>query len=295
MIKRIVEISNPAKLAFKNRQMVIKQVGFETTTIPVEDLGVLILDHPAIIHTQGILSACSENNVAVVVCGRKHLPSAVFLPFEGNTLHTKTIRQQIEITEPLRKRLWQTIIKAKIHEQAKVLNNARGDSDPLLTFMTKVKSGDPENIESQAARIYWQKLFGSDFQRDRFRLGTNALLNYGYTVMRAAVARAIVGTGLHPALGLHHHNQYNSFCLADDLLEPLRPAVDMTVFQIAKKVTNESMITIQSKKILLEILNRNSVIGKSNLPLFVALHHYAASLRKVICKESKKLEIPELL
>lgn len=244
MIKRIVEINNPSRLTLKNGQMVIYIEGLESATVPIEDLGVLILDHPQISHTQGLLSACSESNVAVLLCGNKHLPVAVLMPFEGNSLHTLTIAQQIRITEPIRKRLWQAIVKAKIRKQAEVLQYVTGDNHPLQLYIERVRSGDPENIETQAARIYWQKLFGPIFRRDRNALGVNGLLNYGYAVMRAAVARAIVGTGLHPSLGIHHHNKYNNFCLADDLLEPLRPAIDLKVFEISKASTVEPELTI---------------------------------------------------
>ncbi len=257
MIKRIVEISNPARLTLKNQQMVVEREGFETITVPIEDLGILILDHLQISHTQGLLTACSENNVAVLICDKKHLPSAIFLPLDGNSLHSKTIAQQIQITEPIRKRLWQAIIQAKIREQAKVLLNTIGDSHPLPALASRVKSGDPENIEAQAARIYWQKLFGDDFRRNPDAADINSLLNYGYAIMRAAVARAIVSTGLHPSLGLHHHNQYNSFCLADDLLEPLRPAVDTKVYGLCKSIQGEPELTTYNKRALLEVLSRS--------------------------------------
>lgn len=294
MIKRIIEISNPARLSLKNQQMVVDREGFESATVPIEDIGVLILDHSAITHTQGLLTACFENNVAVLICNAKHTPGAILLPLEGNSLHSRTIAQQVQITEPIRKRLWQTIIRAKIREQAKVLLHATGDNAPLPAYAAKVKSGDPDNLEAQAARIYWQKLFGQTFCRDPDVSGINSLLNYGYAVMRAAVARAIVGTGLHPALGLHHHNQYNSFCLADDLLEPLRPAVDLKVYTVCNELYGEPVLTPENKRALLEILSKECIINDQRLPLMTSLHHYAASVRKVICGEQKRVEIPAL-
>ncbi|HHT9112553.1 MAG: type II CRISPR-associated endonuclease Cas1 [Planctomycetes bacterium] len=294
MIKRIVEISNPARLFLRNQQMVVDREGFESVSIPVEDMGILILDHPAITHTQGLLTACFKHNVAVLICDEKHLPGGIFFPLEGNSLHSRTIAQQVQITEPIRKRLWQAIVRAKIREQAKVLLHATGDSSPLPAFAARVKSGDPENIEAQAARIYWQRLFGQTFCRDPDVSGINSLLNYGYAVMRAAVARAIVGTGLHPALGLHHHNQYNSFCLADDLVEPLRPVVDLKVFELCKKLTDETVLSLENKRALLEILSADCIVNNQRLPLMTSLHHYAASVRKVICGEHKSVEIPAL-
>lgn len=294
MIKRIVEISNPARLSLKNQQMVIDREGFESVSVPIEDMGILILDHTAITHTQGLLTACFENNVAVLICNAKHTPGSILLPLEGNSLHSRTIAQQVQITEPTRKRLWQTIVRAKIREQAKVLLHATGDNAPLPAYAAKVKSGDPDNLEAQAARIYWQKLFGQTFCRDPDVSGINSLLNYGYAVMRAAVARAIVGTGLHPALGLHHHNQYNSFCLADDLLEPLRPAVDLKVYALCKKPQDEPALTPENKRALLETLSADCIINNQRLPLMTSLHHYASSVRKVICGEHKRVEIPAL-
>ncbi len=294
MIKRIVEISNPARLSLKNQQMVVDREGFDLAAVPIEDIGVLILDHPQITHTQGLLAACSENNVALLVCSEKHLPSAILLPLEGNSLHSKIIAQQAQVTEPTCKRLWQAIVRAKIREQAKALLLSTGDDSPLPAYAKRVKSGDTENIEGQAARIYWQKLFGQDFRRDPKTPGINILLNYGYAVMRAAVARAIVSTGLHPSLGLHHHNQYNSFCLADDLVEPLRPVVDLKVYELCKKLPEEPALTTENKRVLLETLSADCVMNGQRLPLMTSLHHYAASVRKVICGEHKRMEIPAL-
>ena len=218
------------------------------------------------------------------------MPNAVLLPLEGNSLYSKTISQQAQVTEPTRKRLWQ----AKIREQAKVLLQAIGDGNPLPAYVKRVKSGDPENVEAQASRIYWQRLFVSAFRRDFDAPGINRLLNYGYAVIRAAVARAIVSTGLHPSLRLHHHNQYNSFCLADDLVEPLRPAVDMKVYELWKRQQEESTLTTENKRALLETLSADCVMNGQRLPFMTSLHHYAASVQKVICGEHKCVEIPVL-
>ncbi len=295
MIKRVVEISAPARLALRNRQMSVEREGSDPVTVPVEDIGVLILDHPAISHTQGLLAACFENNVAVLVCGNRHLPGAVLMPLEGNSLHSKTIAKQANIAKPLRKRLWQAIIKAKIRQQAKALSHANGGENPLSAYALRVKSGDPDNIEAQAARIYWQRLFGKDFRRDPDAPGINSFLNYGYAVMRAATARSLVATGLHPSLGLHHHNQYNSFCLADDLMEPLRPAVDLRVYLISKMTPPvEPELTPENKRALLEVLGWDFLINGGKLPLMTSLHRYSASVRMAICGEAEKLEIPSL-
>lgn len=296
MIKRIVEISTPAYCSCKDSQMVIERAGSETASIPIEDVGILILDHPQITCTQALMSSCAGNNTAVLVCDKRHLPGGLLLPFDGNSLHSKTISLQIRISAPARKRLWQEIIRAKILAQAKTLRQATGDSGPLARIAERVRSGDPDNKEAHASRIYWQRLFGKSFRRDPDGSGINTLLNYGYAVARASVARAIVATGLHPSLGLHHCNQYNTFCLADDLLEPIRPAIDMKVYGLASRAPLfEPELTQENKKALLDILCEGSSINGRKLPLMTALHHYAASVRKVICAEAKEAEIPATL
>lgn len=294
MSKRIVEISQRAHLRLHNQQLVVEREGNDPVQVPIEDLGLLLLDSHSITHTQQLLSACWQNNVAVVLCDEKHLPGAILLPLEGHTLQSRIMAQQIEITEPTRKRLWQSIIQSKIREQARVLESAHKVKSPLPAYAAKVRSGDPENIEAQAARIYWQRLFGESFRRDRASDGINSLLNYGYAVLRASIARAIVGAGMHPSVGLHHHNQYDSFCLADDLMEPLRPIVDLRVVEIAEKNADQAELDRPNKQALLEILNWNCDIGSQRMPLFTALHQYAASLRKIIAGEAKNLAIPAL-
>jgi CRISPR-associated protein Cas1 len=201
--------------------------------------------------------------------------------------------QQIKLSEPARKRLWQAIIRAKINGQARTLQTAKRSAGPLLALAAKVRSGDPSNVEAQAARFYWQQLFGEDFRRGNDEEHLNGLLNYGYAIVRAACARALVGAGLHPSFGLHHHNQYNSFCLTDDLVEPLRPLVDLAVYHLGQNGLNEGL-TKEHRQSLLEVLAQTCSIGNLRLPLMEALHHYAASLRKVMCGETQRLAIPEL-
>lgn len=292
MIKRIVEVGNPARLSLANQQLVIERQGQDTATVPVEDLGLLILDHQGIAHTQAVFSACWKCNAHVLLCDDKHLPGAVLLPLDSYSLQSRTMAQQIKISEPARKRLWQVIIRAKINGQARTLQAVNGSAGPLLALAMKVRSGDPSNVEAQAARFYWQQLFGEDFRRGNDEEHLNGLLNYGYAIVRAACARALVGAGLHPSFGLHHHNQYNSFCLADDLVEPLRPLIDLAVYRLGQNGLNDGL-TKEHKQSLLEVLAQTCSINTLRLPLMEALHHYAASLRQVMCGEARCLAIPE--
>lgn len=294
MIKRIVEIGTPSHLRLDHRQLVVSRDGVEVGTLPIEDLGVLIIDHPGVSYTHAVLAACFESGVVVVLCDAKHLPSAALLPLSGHSLHAKTLRLQIAAAQPLQKRLWQSIVRAKILEQAGVLRSLVLDDQPLPTYAGRVKSGDPDNVEAQAARIYWGKLFGAEFRRDRDMEGINALLNYGYAILRAAVARAIVGAGLSPALGIHHRSQYDDFALADDLMEPLRPLVDIKVYELARD-NPQVVVDKESKNALLQILAwdcRWGATGESRrLPLLTGLSYYAAGVRAVLCEGAKSTPI----
>jgi len=293
MIKRIIEISKPAALRLKHKQLIIRQEEKEHS-VPIEDIGILILDNPAITHTQQLFAECCANNIAVVLCDTKHLPAYLLLPLVGNSQQTKFLAEQISTPIPTKKRLWQLIVKEKVNAQARVLADLVSDSPRLKKLAMEVKSGDPQNIESQAARIYWEALFGNQFRRDRSQSGINVLLNYGYTVMRAAVARALVGTGLHPSLGIHHRSQYNSFALADDLLEPLRPLIDIKVFQLASE-GKENELGIEQKQSLLECLSWQVSMDKDKSPLMVALHEYAAGVRRTLSREIKQPLIPKII
>ena len=256
-------------------------------------MGILILDHPAISHTQQLFATCCANNVAIILCDNKHLPAYLLLPLVGNSQQTKFLAEQIAASQPAKKRLWQLIVKAKISAQARVLSDLVTSSPRLGRLVSAVKSGDPHNVEAQAARIYWRVLFGDGFSRDRNQGGINMLLNYGYTVMRAAVARALVGTGLHPSLGINHRNQYNSFALADDLLEPLRPLVDIRVFQLASE-RKEDELGMEQKSSLLECLSWQVFMDDKKSPLMVALHAYTAGVRRTLAGEIKVPSIPRI-
>ncbi len=293
MIKRIIEVSNPAQLHLRNSQMIIKKEGENDSSVPVEDMGILILANPLITISQSLIASCQENNCIIVFCDQKHLPVSVLLPLAGHSTHSKVLHMQTNVRKPLKKRLWQKIIIAKTEAQIRTLLFFKKDPSPLSAMKKKIKSGDTGNIESQTARIYWLKLFGKGFQRNYKEVGINSLLNYGYSLVRASVARSLCGTGLHPALGIHHHNQYNPMCLADDLIEPLRPLVDRKVYEL--KESGQSELDKRTKLSLLSILSENVLLETTKFPMMVANQHMAASLKKAFLEGSTALKIPELI
>lgn len=290
MIKRIVEIAHASRVSLKDRQLVVVQDGVAVARIPVEDLGVLLLAHPANVITQQALAACQQEGAAVVLCDEKYLPASLMLPFGSGSLHTATLHMQINAAPQVARSVWRKIVAAKISAQAAHLVATGKSGEHLEMLAGRVRDEDAAQQEAQAAAYYWRQLFGPEFHRDPHAAGFNALLNYGYAILRAAVARAIVGTGLHPALGLFHHNRSDSYALADDLMEPLRPAVD----SIASKERSDGResVTPLSKRAMLELLSRNVDIRDQHLPLWVALQRYASSVRSVMAGESEDVEIP---
>ena len=295
MIKRIIDISDGAYVHLKNQQLVIEKQGEIVGQVPIEDLGILILQHPAIVLTQQLIVACQKNKVVIVFCDEKHLPYSLILPIgEGHTLHNKILKQQMAISEPTRKRLWQKIVQHKIKEQEQTLVMLNKASIRLSFLSTQVKTGDSGNCEAIAAQAYWKLLFGKAFKRDADLDGVNSLLNYGYAIIRAAVARSICGAGLHPALGLFHTNQYNSLCLADDLMEPFRPWVDYVVYQMAS-TNSEVTINQQSKQALLGLMSEAVLYKKKRMPFMVALHYLMADLKRCYSHGIKTLPYPLLL
>jgi CRISPR-associated protein Cas1 len=293
MIKRVVDISEPAYLHVKNRQLLIDKEGKTVAQLPIEDLGVLILQNPAIVLTQALIVACQQNNVVLVFCDDKHLPYSVILPLtEANSLHSKIIKEQIAVSVPTKKRLWQQVVKHKINGQAQVLKALNKEFKHLQALAESVKAGDCDNLEAQAAQLYWRLLFGEDFTRDRELEGINSLLNYGYAIMRAMVARAIVGSGLHPALGLQHHNQYDGLCLADDLMEPFRPWVDLIVHRLSE-MQGDLTVTRETKVPLLSLLSESVIWQGENMPLMVACHYLLADFKRCLSDSGMKLCYPQ--
>ena len=293
MIKRVVEISSgPASLSLRTGQMIISKDGEEVGQAPIEDLGTLVIDHRLVTYTNALLCALLENNVSVMVCGENHHPVGLFLPMEANTVHAEVIALQAEAGAPLKKRLWKDIIVAKIKNQAYALQRVNLKGDVLLKLADGVTSGDPDNIEGRAAHIYWQRLFGEDFRRDRYGETPNNFLNYGYAILRASVARAICSAGLHPSLGIHHRNKYNAFALADDLMEPMRPMVDVMAFGLWREGKTE--LSKEEKAKLLGLPSMPVERQGQSFPLLVFLHRYTASLKRVFSGEDKVIEFPDL-
>ena len=301
MIKRTLCFTNPAYLSLKNEQLVVKMPASESvsesiTTIPVEDIGVVVLENRQITITSGLMDALLENNCALITCDSKNLPVGLMLPLCGNTTQSERFRHQIEASLPLKKQLWQQTVQAKISNQAAVLENCTDAETACMNVWSKdVKSGDSENLEGRAAAYYWKKLFGyiEDFNRDREGVPPNNLLNYGYAILRAVVARALVSSGMLPTLGIHHHNRYNAYCLADDIMEPYRPYVDELVFNLIKENgLPEDGLTKEWKAELLQIPVLDVVISGKRSPLMIAVAQTTASLYKCYSGEIRKIIYP---
>lgn len=295
MIRRTVEFSTPGtRLSVAHRQLVVERPDLPKTTLPIEDLGVVIVDDVRATYTQSVFLELMEAGATVMVTGRDHLPAGMMLPLDAHHVQTERHRAQIETSLPVRKRAWQAIVRAKILQQATVLSHFTGEHGGLRPMARRVRSGDPENLEAQAAQRYWPRLFGKDFRRQRDAEGVNALLNYGYAVIRAAVVRAVVAAGLIPSLGVHHRHRANPFCLADDLLEPYRPYVDWRVRQLASEdgecVPDLAERTTRAE--LLSLFNETILVGGRREPLLLALHTSAASLCRTLTGGDRSLSLP---
>lgn len=309
MIKKTLYFENPAYLSMTNKQLVIRfpeVVKNETLpesfkreavkTIPIEDIGIVILDNKQITITHGLLEALLNNNAAVITCGSNRMPIGLHLPLEGNTTQSERTQAQIEASLPLKKQLWQQTIQAKITNQANVLNTCRGETvKNMLSWARDVKSGDSDNLEGRAAAYYWANMFPKidGFRRGREGIPPNNLLNYGYALLRAILARSLVGSGLFPALGIHHHNRYNAYCLADDMMEPYRPFVDKLVVEIVDSGESYQELSKNIKMKLLNIPVLDVVINEQRSPLMVAAQQTTASLARCYLGEIRKISYPE--
>ena len=310
MIKRTLYFGNPAYLSTKLAQLEIRLpevVNNDTLSdtfkenaikkVPIEDIGVVVLDHKRITITQGALAALLDNNVAVITCDEQRMPSGLMLPLSGNTTQSERFRHQIDASLPLKKQLWQQTIQYKILNQRAVLKSSRRlKCSNMEVWAKEVKSGDTENLEGRAAAYYWQNLFGEidGFRRNRDGVPPNNLLNYGYAILRAVVARALVGSGMIPTLGIHHHNRYNAYCLADDIMEPYRPYVDKLVVKMVDSGMDISKLTTDIKSKLLSIPVLDVVINGKRNPLMIGVGITTASLYKCYSGKLRKIAYPTM-
>lgn len=293
MIKRVLCFENPARLSLKLAQMVV-ELQDVTRTLPIEDIGVVILDHKQITITHALIDALLANNVAIVTSNDKHLPVGLMLPLDGNTLQSERFRAQIDASEPLKKQMWQQTVVAKILGQAHVLGSQHIEHTNMLKWAKDVRSGDTDNMEARAAAFYWRNMFEKDaFIRDPQGLPPNNLLNYGYSIVRAMMARALVGAGLLPTLGIHHHSRYDAYCLADDIMEPYRPFVDMKVMEMWKKGGITSDISSEQKRQLLGVTTMDVNISGHRSPMMLAIQTTAQSVQKCFSGEARKIIYPD--
>jgi len=298
VIKRIIEISQArTRLSIRLGQLIVKSDEVEERSIPCEDIGILLVEHPGTTYTHSVFTELIRCGAAVVFCGGDHQPAGMLLPIEGNTVQAERFRQQIEAKEPTKKQLWRQLVRAKIKHQAKIAGPDSEVYKELMGLRERVRSGDPDNIEAQASKRFWAAYIQditSDFHRNIEGVAPNNMLNYGYMVMRAAVARAICSAGLLPCLGIHHRNRYNAFCLADDMIEPFRGFVEAKVRDVSRNTGAVEQLSQEIKGRLLEVLYEEVTIGGIAGPLMVGLHRTAASLQRCFAGEQKELDLPEV-
>jgi CRISPR-associated protein Cas1 len=308
MIKKTLYFGNPAYLSLRNKQIVVKIPEVEnnknlpdefkkqsTRTIPIEDIGVIVLDNKRITITQGVIEALLENNSALITCDSTRMPTGLMLPLSGNKTQTERYRDQINASIPLKKQLWQQTVQYKIRNQAYILSNKNNTIvKNMLVWASDTKSGDPDNYEARSAVYYWANLFNEigGFTRHREGIPPNNLLNYGYAILRAVVARSLVASGLLPTLGIHHRNKYNAYCLADDIMEPYRPFVDKMVCNIMKEEKCIEKLKQEIKFKLLNVPVLDVIIDGQRSPLMIAVGQTTASLYKCFSGENRKIKYP---
>ncbi|MFD2202287.1 type II CRISPR-associated endonuclease Cas1 [Shivajiella indica] len=296
MIKRTLFFGNPAYLSTKNEQLYISfpETDKEDRTVPIEDLGMIVLENQQITITNGLLAKLTDRKVAIVSCNAQHLPEGLLLPMQGHSEQTERVRYQLEASQPLKKNLWQQTVTAKIKNQYTLLQEKGKVSKRMEYLYKNVNSGDSGNHEAQAAAIYWQELFDiPDFNRTQAGMPPNNLLNYGYAILRAVIARALVSSGMLPGVGIWHRNKYNAYCLADDIMEPYRPYVDLVVSHIVETQDDYSELTTELKKELLSIPALDVKIDGQKSPLMVAASRTTASLFECFAGISRKIIYPE--
>lgn len=299
MIKRTLFFANPVYLSTKDKQLVVKypeKEGKETKSVPIEDIGIVVLEHRQITITSGLTDAFLTNNVVVIHCNAQHMPIGFTLAMHSHSEHSERFQQQLEASVPLKKNLWQQTIKAKIKNQAALLNSRGIAVANMQHWVNSVQSGDAQNHEARAAAYYWDKLFYiDDFKRGRFEQEPNNLLNYGYAILRAICARALTGSGLLPVMGIHHKSKYNAYCLADDIMEPYRPFVDVLVCDIVDNHDDYETLTTELKTHLLQLPTVDVIMDDKRSPLLVAMSRTTNSLHECFAGVRKKILYPEFV
>jgi len=296
MLYRSIYIGNPAYLKLKDKQLKVTdpESKEEKGSVPIEDIGLLMLDHYQITLSHQLIQELMKNNVILISCDERHVPLADMLPFSGNTLFSERVKAQIEASEPLKKQLWKQTIECKILNQLKVLEQLGKYATPMYEYLKNVKSGDTTNMEGIAAQHYWKHLIEGDFLRDRFGDGPNPFFNFGYGVLLSIIARALVETGLLLVLGIFHRNKYNPYCLASDIMEPYRPIVDLLVMKWLQLHPEKQSLDKESKTFLLQIATQDVNIEKLVRPLMVGVKMTASSLLKCYTGEKRQISYPEL-
>lgn len=297
MITRSIYIGNPANLRLKDEQMYILDPSTKDLKgkVPVEDLGLLMLDHFQITISHQLIQKMMGNNVVVISCDGHHLPHGIMLPMYGHTEHSDRVKDQLEASEPLKKQLWKQTVECKIENQKEVLRRLGNYYEPMAEYQKNVKSGDITNMEGIAAQHYWKHLISLDFLRARFGDSPNQFFNFGYSVLRSIVARAIVETGLLPVLGIFHKNKYNPYCLADDLMEPFRPFIDLLVVQWLEKRPETEELDKEFKAHILKVATVDVGIDGKTRPLLIAVKTTVSSLYKCYTGEKRLISYPEFL
>ena len=296
MVKRTLFFSHAVCLSARHKQLVIfSKETQEETLVPIEDIGFVIVENALVSLTIPLINELTDNTCALIFCNEKHLPFSMTMPLDCNEIQSQLFSAQINAKLPVKKNCWKQIVEYKIKNQGLVLKKYDLDFTRLVDFSKCVKSGDPTNMESQAAKFYWDNLFGKNWCRDRFGDFPNNYLNYGYAILRAATARALVGSGLLPTLGIHHHNKYNAYCLADDLMEPYRPFIDDEVVEYISTNPDDKEVGLEFKKRILQVLVRDVKMGNLTRPMMVALSMTSSSLANALSNESEKLKLPDFV
>lgn len=298
MIKKTLYFGNPCTLRKRDMQLNILyplEEDKEDGSVPIEDIGLIILDNPQIVISNALIMALNENNSAILSCDTSHLPYGLMLPMFTHHAFTEKLHAQLNASQPLMKNLWQQTVIAKIENQAALLKRTGIDTKKMDFYLTEVKSGDPGNVEGRAAAYYWDNLFGGSlFLRYRFGEPPNNLLNYGYAVLRAIIARSLIASGLFPSIGIHHRNKYNPYCLADDIMEPFRPYVDSLILEIVKGKPEMEELTPDIKKQLLQIPVIDVIVDGKSSPLMIGVQRTTASLASCFEGSARKILYPAM-